>query len=187
MQLILSIHIVGVVIGFGGAIITDLLFLKFAKDGKIVASESIVLSTMSKIIWIGILIIVISGLFILLSDIERYTHSAKFLLKMLVVWIIVINGLILNFVITPKLPNVNFGKINPSEDKTRSIRKLVSVAGAISATSWWTVFILGMLRFSPAPFLFLLTCYILVLTSAVIGSLLINSLITKGIIRFPSL
>lgn len=187
IQVIIGVHLVGVVIGFGGAIITDILFLKFVRNGKIVKSEVGVLVTMSKIIWAGILIIAVTGLFILLSDVERYTHSAKFLLKMLVVWVIVINGLILNFVITPTLPLVNFGKISNSKDKTNKIRSLVFITGAVSATSWWTVFILGMLRFSPVSFTVLLSIYLLILAGAIIGSLVLNSLLAKGIIKYSSL
>ncbi|HMS22457.1 MAG TPA: hypothetical protein PKA38_01715 [Candidatus Levybacteria bacterium] len=187
IQIILGIHIVGVVIGFGGAIVTDILFLKFIKDGKIVSYELNILATMSKIIWTGILLICISGLFILLSDIDRYTHSAKFLLKMFVVWVIVINGLFLNFVVTPKLPTINFRDVSHLGDKTKNIRKLVFVSGAISATSWWTVFILGMLRVSPASFLVLLSFYLLIVITAIIGSLVVNSLLSKGILKLPSL
>lgn len=184
VNVILSIHLFGVVIGFGGAVIADILFFKFLNDERISKSEANVLRTMSLIIWAGALVLICSGILLLLSDLERYTTSAKFLLKMVVVGVIVLNGIVLNFVVTPKLESLHFGELKtPEELKTEKVRGLVFATGAISAVSWWTAFILGLLKFSPAPFPILLGVYLSVVVAAIIGSQIANHLLAKGKIK----
>ena len=176
-----GVHLFGVVLGFGGALISDALFLKFLKDLKIEQKELSILKTMSKIIWVGLFVLVISGIFLFLSDIERYSQSAKFLTKIIVVGIIIVNGVVLNFVVTPKLSSINFGK-----SKGSGIRSLAFACGAVSVTSWWTAFILGLMHKSPAPFHVLLSIYLLVLSGAIVSSQIIEKLISSRKIQPPA-
>ena len=185
--LIVGVHLFGVVLGFGGALISDALFLKFLKDLKIEQKELSILKTMSKIIWVGLFILVVSGLFLFLSNIERYSQSSKFLAKMIIVGIIIVNGAVLNFVITPKLMSINFGESKGSEDtKLKGIRKLAFAAGAISVTSWWTAFILGLMDKSSWSFHVLFAIYLFVLASAILGSQILERLISSRKLKPPA-
>lgn len=178
-QLILGVHLAGVVIGFGGAIIADMFFMKFLKNFRISEGEANVLKTLSHIIWLGLAIIFIGGLFLFLSDVEKYSNSAKFLAKMVVVAVIIVNGFFLNIFVSPNLTKIPFdGEISDLDEKTKENRKLAFALGAISATSWWTAFILGMMKASPAPFITILAVYFTALLGAVITSQLVEKFLS---------
>ena len=178
--LILGVHLAGVVIGFGGAIIADMFFMKFLKDFRISADESAFLKTLSQIIWFGLGVIFIGGLFLFLSDVDTYAHSAKFLAKMVVVAVIIVNGFFLNTFVSQNLTKIPFeGEISDLDEKTKETRKLAFALGAISATSWWTAFILGMMRASPAPFITILAVYFCALLGVVITSQIVEKFLSK--------
>lgn len=178
---ILGAHLVGVVLGFGGALISDILFFKFLKDFKITNNEASILHALSKVIWFGIGVIVLSGFFLFLSDIERYSMSSKFLTKMSVVAIIIINGIVLNFVVTPKLTSIAFGELKGS-----AIRRIAFACGAVSITSWWAAFILGLMKTSPAPLHVMFSTYLFILAGAIIGSQILEKLISARKIQPPA-
>ncbi len=176
-----GLHLVGVVLGFGGALISDILFFKFLKDLKITKNESSILHALSKVIWFGIGIIVLSGFFLFLSDIERYSISSKFLAKMAIVAIIIINGFVLNFIVTPKLTSIAFGEL-----KSSGIRRLAFASGAVSITSWVAAFILGLMHRSPWPFHILFGTYLLIVGGAMLGSQILEKLISTRKIKPPA-
>ena len=127
---IVGLHLVGVVLGFGAALMADIFFLKFLKDRKVTGDEVRILKVFSRIIWIGLGIIIFSGLLLFLSNIEFYLNSAKFLTKMSVIGFIVVNGLVLNFAVTPKLTSISFAagknkdkKMNVVSEQKRSYAK----------------------------------------------------------------
>ncbi|MDP2638394.1 MAG: vitamin K epoxide reductase family protein [Candidatus Levybacteria bacterium] len=177
---IVGIHLFGVILGFGGALVTDIFFVKFLKDLKIVKEELNTLKTFSQIIWVGLGIILVSGSLLFLSNPERYLNSAKFPVKMIAVGVIIFNGFILNSVVTPKLSSIPFGKLLTSEDrKMRSMRRAVFALGAVSTTSWWTAFVLGVMNRSPAPFYVILGIYLLLLLGAVVVSQILEKVISR--------
>ncbi len=177
---ILGIHLFGTLLGFGSAIISDIFFMKFLKDFKISKDESETLKILSQIIWFGLGIIVISGLMLFLSDAERLSQSAKFLVKMVVVSVIIVNGFMLNIIIAPKLTSISFGTLTFGEKNIRKLRRLAFALGAISATSWTSAFILGLMRTSPASFSILLSSYLAIIFMTIILSQLFETLISKG-------
>lgn len=176
---VLGLHLVGIILGFGAALMADIFFFKFLKDKVITNDEVKILKTFSKIIWAGLTLIVLSGLLLFLSDPNGYLNSSKFLVKMTVVLVIIVNGLILNFAVTPKLTSINFVAKPNEDEKMRRIRRLAFATGAVSATSWWTAFILGVMQSSPAPSHVLLGIYLLILAGAIIGSQIFESLLGK--------
>ncbi len=179
--LITGMHLLGIVLGLGGTIVTDVLFIKFLKDAKISKDEAGILHLLSQIIWFGLGIIVVSGGLLFVSDIERYVHSVKFLVKMLIVAILIFNGFILNMVIIPRLSQIPFGKLLTSRDeKMRNFRRLAFALGAISATSWYSAFVLGLLRFSPFPFEIIFSIYVTLLVIAIIASQFLEVFIAKS-------
>lgn len=164
---ILGAHLIGLLLGFGGAIISDVFFMKFLKDLKISKNESETLKTLSQIVWFGLGIIVISGILLFLSDAERLSGSAKFLAKMIVVSVLIINGFLLNIIVAPKLTSMFFGKLTDKEKGVRNLRRLAFALGAVSMTSWSSAFILGIMRTSPASLHVILAIYASLLLIAI--------------------
>ncbi len=165
---VLIAHLFGVTLGLGGATISDIFFFKFLKDFQISEKEAEVLHTLSQIIWVALIILILSGVALYLPASERLNESSKFLLKMVVVLVLSVNGLFLNLLIGPRLVRLSFR--GPGEDPQGNVRRLRRFAfalGAVSMTSWYTAFILGALRAVPLSFPVLLLGYLLLVGLAV--------------------
>jgi uncharacterized membrane protein len=109
-ELIAVFHVLAVTMGLGGATITDVLFFRFLRDLRISEQESEVLNVLSQVIWFGLAFLVITGIGLFLPEAEYLLSSSKFLVKMVVVSVILINGLFLNLLISPKLVPMSFGE-----------------------------------------------------------------------------
>ena len=179
-SVILAVHVLGVVIGMGAATAADFIFIKFLKDSKISIHEQNVLKNLSQIIWFGLFIVVVAGIGLFLSDISYYSSSPKFIMKMLAVLIIILNALTLNFIITPKLTKINFGEIVKTGDKKlRNLRRLAFASGAVSITSWYCAFLLGVIKVSFLSFGGFFFAYLVILSTAVIISQIAEARILK--------
>lgn len=122
-------------------------------------------------IWFALALLVLTGLGLYLPEAEELNQSAKFLVKMIVVAVIIVNGAFLNLLVAPKLVKISFGekhKHQPGE--LHRERKIAFALGAISVVSWYSAFILGMLRKLPLEFSSLLLIYLFILGGAIIGS-----------------
>ncbi|MFY9462098.1 MAG: vitamin K epoxide reductase family protein [Candidatus Sungiibacteriota bacterium] len=170
-DLIVIGHFLGVALGLGGATITDIFFFKFLKDFRISEQEAGVMHTLSQIIWFALAILVLTGIGLYLPEAEELNQSAKFLVKMIVVAVIIINGAFLNLLVAPKLVKISFGekhKHQPGE--LHYERKIAFAFGAVSMVSWYSAFILGILRKIPFDFSSLLLMYLLFLGGAIVAS-----------------
>lgn len=129
-------------------------------------------------VWAGLFILIISGIGIFYSDPQTYLNSSKFLIKMLVVLVITLNGINLHFYVKPRLKLIDWEKINKSQ-KNRRLRKIAFASGAISITSWLLATTLGSLKSIPLNLLEAVLAYIGVLTVAVAGSLFVERIYKK--------
>lgn len=100
---LIILHVLGVSLGLGGAVITDLFFFKFLKDLRISNEEADTLRTLSNIIWSAIIVLIVTGVGLFWPQSERLLDSGKFLTKIIAVIVLVINGFMLNFLIAPRL------------------------------------------------------------------------------------
>ncbi len=135
-------HVFFVVIGMGGALIADILFNFYVKDKNINPTENTTLQFLSKIIWVSLAMIVLSGLSIFLSDPLQYAYSAKFVIKMIIVTVLILNGLLFWQVTHASLTKISFTDTNADNPYVR-IRKFSFACGAVSIVSWLSAFVLG--------------------------------------------
>lgn len=167
---VVLLHLVGFALGVGGATISDILFLRFLKDFKISEEEKSILKLMSQVVWFALLIIVISGIGLFLPESERLLDSAKFLVKMIVVSVIILNGAVLNLLVTPKLLTISW-KTNSINVKSASrMSNIAFAAGSVSFISWYTAFFLGFAKNVPYTFEQLILTYIGALLLGIVGS-----------------
>lgn len=170
-ELILIGHFLGVALGLGGATIVDILFFKFLKDFRISEQEAGVIHTLSQIIWFSLVILVLTGIGLYIPEAEELNQSAKFLVKMIVVAVIIINGTFLNLLVAPKLVRISFGeKHDHQSGELHHERKIAFALGAVSLVSWYSAFILGIARNIPIEFWQLLFAYLAILIAAIIVS-----------------
>src|SRR3989338_1412986 len=177
---ILILHLIAAAIGLGTATITDVFFFKFLKDFKISELEASVLNALSQVIWFALALIILTGIGLYLPASERLLDSSKFLVKMIVVAIMVVNGAFLNLLISPKLVHISFCESHEHQSgELRKLRKLAFALGAISITSWYSAFILGALHKLSFSFPELLSVYLALVAVAVIGSQITEGILAK--------
>src|SRR3990167_4249709 len=115
-------HIIGTVLGVGGVTFADIFFLKAARDGKIDPHESETIRTVSIVLRIGLVLLVISGFGFLvyyrLAGFETRLLSPRLWAKLTIVFVILINGLLLE---ARKIP--------------------IALGGPFSTVSWWAALI----------------------------------------------
>lgn len=171
-------HVFSVIIGMGAAIVSDILFNIYIKDKKINPTENSTLETLSKIIWVALWLVVLSGLAIYLSNPMKYMNSPKFLLKMIIVGIIIINGYMFARITHGSLRKINFRDTNVHH-KYVKIRKLSFMFGAISIVSWLIAFVLGSVPSIPVSFFTGLTFYFVLLAVAIIVSQILDIIVSN--------
>jgi uncharacterized membrane protein len=178
-KLFTILHLFAMAVGIGAATITDIFFFKFLQDKKISYFESDVMRTLSDIIWIALGVIVLSGIALFIPKAEILSESGKFIVKMIAVGVLILNGFLLNIVITPHLAQISFVGKDEKGSELHKLRKLAFAFGAISITTWYFVFILGALRGVTFPLMPLLGVYAGLIFVAVLGSQIFDRLFTK--------
>lgn len=146
-RIFLTFHILGVILGMGGATITDILFFNFLRDYTISKKEAEVMRIISNLIMIALGILIMTGIALFLSDVARYSASAPFLAKTLIVGIISVNGIIMHKFIAPHMVKLSFIR-HPfsAQHSIHKLRKISFGMGAISFVSWYSVFFIAMLK-----------------------------------------
>jgi uncharacterized membrane protein len=167
--MIVALHVLFMALGLGAATLTDIFFFRFLKDLRISQAESDVLGILSQCIWFALCFIILSGLALYLPQAGHYHDVPKFVAKMVVVGVILVNGAFLNLYIAPKLVKISFAE--PHKHKEGELilaRRLAFALGPISIVSWYCAFILGSIPAStPLSFLTFLKIYLAVLVLAI--------------------
>ncbi len=135
------LHVLCVVFGMGAALMSDVLFNFYAKDKELSETEVGTLSLLSKIVLWSLPLIILSGLAIFMSDIQKYTHSVKFLVKMTIMCVLIINGIILEKYIWSHLLKKKFFTAHSE----KWFRQVSFICGMISVVSWIFICTLGVL------------------------------------------
>ena len=177
-NILVIFHLLGVVIGMGGAIISDFMFFSSIRDEKISHTEMRFLQLGSKMVWFGLFIIIVSGFLIFYENSEKYLNSSKFLAKMTVVAVIIVNGAVFHAVHIPRLRR-HVGAHFPSSDEFIRKAPLLIASGAISMVSWLSALILGVLKSLPYAYFEVMILYFAFVALGIITALLLK----KKIIR----
>ena len=137
-------HAISAAIGLGAATVSDVLFFKFIKDGRITNEETPVLDTMTTIVWVAIVMLIVTGAMLFLSNPLGYIESPKFIVKMIIVGVIAINGAVMTNYLHKRMQKISFITVSDV-----IVKRIAFAAGAVSASSWYIAFILGSIRSIP--------------------------------------
>lgn len=140
-------HLFGVVIGMGAAFTGDNIFFSGLKRRNFSTETIRFLKLSGKLVWLGLLIMFISGSSMFLLDSGTYLDSSKFLLKMIVVAVIALNGLVFHLKHLKFFERFTGHDIGETEFQKRKF--LIFASGGISSVSWISALILGSLRSIP--------------------------------------
>lgn len=164
------VHVVSVVFGMGAALLSDVLFTFYAKDRVLNPTERKTLEILSSAVWYSLVVIGISGLALFLSDMPKYLDSAKFLAKLTILAVLIVNGYVLSRKVWPHVARPGF----LTRRGESSNRRLAFVGGAISVVSWLSVCTLGVLDSSPAGYPTLMALYACILIVAIPAALAVE-------------
>ncbi len=169
------VHNIGFILGLGSATLTDIFFFRFLKDNIISSEEKEMMDTLTNVIWVGLAILVISGIALYLPEQARLDVSSKFLLKVVVVGVVIINGILLNMIVSPHMRRLSFEGNPPA----RRFRRVAFALGGISFTSWYVAFFLGSLRKINIDFQTAVVGYGILLLCVIVGSQVMERYITN--------
>lgn len=172
-------HLLGVILGAGGAFLSDLMFLRSVKDSKITKTELGFLKLGGNLVSIGLIVLIISGVLIFATNPLFYVASSKFMAKMTIVLIITINGVVLHKVHMKRMER-HVDHHFPSSDEFCRNRWKMMVSGAVSIVSWISALILGSLKAVPYSYFVIIFTYLGILSIAIAGSLIVLEYILPG-------
>ncbi|MEX2012824.1 MAG: hypothetical protein WD967_00300 [Candidatus Levyibacteriota bacterium] len=167
LQLVFLItHIFGAVLGAGAAFTGDFIFLTSVRDKHLSSSEARIMDMTSRVVWIGILVLLLSGIGLVTQRPEIFLNSEKFWAKMTIVGIIVANGLVFYSLYKPVFRR-SIGKEFLQSSEIIKMRAWIVMSGAVSAISWSFAIILGVLGRVPFSYFQIIGFYAAILTVAV--------------------
>lgn len=159
----LILHLLGVAVGAGAALTGDLLFFVALSDKKISKDEFNILKSTSTFVWIGLTLLVFSGIGLFTLNSVELLSSSKFLAKMTIILILMINGLIFGVkhlpIIESRIGKKFFGrrKVKPNE------YSLLFASGVVSVVSWVYAIVLGVFANLPFSYSFIMSTYLVAL------------------------
>lgn len=179
-SVISALQLTGIALGVGGATVAEILFFKFLKDFRISEWEASVIRTISQVIWFALAILVLSGLASYLTHPQILNSSPEFLLKAIAVLVIIANGALLNFIVSPKLILISFGKKHDHEPgELRRLRRISFALGAVSIVSWYAVLKLSAIRMGFISFPVLLALYAAAVLFGIVASQIIERRLSR--------
>lgn len=138
---LILVHLVGTVLGVGGATFAEIFYLRAVKDGEVTPEEGAGLKTIYRVLRIGLILSVLSGfgflLFYRFTGLEGELLDPKLWAKMTVIVILVINALLLQL---HRIP--------------------MWLGASLSITSWYAAMVLGAWRGMPYSYIEIMVGYI---------------------------
>jgi len=155
-------HLFGVAFGAGGAYMSDGMFFASLRDKQLSETEFRFLKIGGNFVWFGLFLFFISGALLTSLDPERFFTSSKFIAKMVIVSVIVVNGIIFHTIHLKRLKRC-LNIYLPSSRDFQKYSQSMYISGAISAVSWTFALMLGAFRSIPYETVTILSVYILVI------------------------
>jgi len=179
-QIFVTIHLLGFALGLGGATIGDIVFIKALRTNNLSEEVFGFFKTNSRIIWIGLGLLIISGLSIFtIIYLEQGSlsllASSRWQAKLTLVAIVTLNGLFFKLKIFPILKKLIHQPLS-IQNISPIIWKLV-ISGTISIVSWYGIFILSVLPRTFRPQILLI--FALYFFTLICGAITSKSILSK--------
>lgn len=173
--ILVTVHLIGFAFGVGGATVSDLVFLKSIRNGKVSKDQYQLIKTVSSVVWASVAILLVSGTALMalqqfeIGQVPRFGWSF-FQLKMVAFFAAVLNGIVFHFLVFPSIKKSVGKSFRTSAMKRRY--PLFALTGAISVVSWYTAFLMVAFGrfFIEFPFTLLLAGYLAAIAGAFVGA-----------------
>ncbi len=176
----LTFHLLGFALGLGGATISDVMFLKSINQRTITPEKFETLQTLSKVIWTGLIVLILSGLTMFtLIYLDRGSipmlSSPRWQAKLIMVAIVLLNGFVFMKKIFPVLRSTVGQRL--SVNLLGKNIWLLAISGTISIVSWYSIFIISILPRTVRPSVYIFLSLYLALI--VLGSFVAKHTLAK--------
>lgn len=178
-QTLMALHLLGVVVGLGGAFASDALFLGSVRDGKISSREFVFLKRGGAVVWVGLLVLFLSGGGLFFLNPSYYLESPVFLMKMTAIFVLVLNGVVFHSVHIPWLSRYQDHPLSAAPDFERR-RNWLLASGGLSFASWLTAFLLAASDNLSLEYVELAFLYLLFVSVALLGAYLMRKVIVPA-------
>ncbi len=128
------LHFLGLAFGLGGATLAGVISMKAEKDFELRKQLGKILSPVSKLIWIGLILLIISGIFISILVTWPINKQLLILKHILIFWILVFGIVIWRS--SKKIQNL---PAKNSEKKILKARKTMKIFSVINIILWYLV------------------------------------------------
>src|SRR5260221_2532276 len=146
-QALLTLHLVGLALGLGGAALADFTFFRLIGMGdRITPADVSWMRSFSMVVWLGLGILFTSGIGLFSFNPEQYINMSGFVAKLVFVAILTVNGIFLNFYVNARVTTFNFSSTYNLHNAAWRARKLSFAFGAIGATTWYAAVIAAMFK-----------------------------------------
>ncbi len=184
-QFFVLLHLVGFALGVGGATVSDITFFKALRKRLITAEQLAFLETLSKIIWAGSIILILSGLAIFAVIYSEQNglpmlSSPRWQTKLTLVVIIVLNGINFKMAIMPALKNLVGQQL--SLINIKPILGRLAFSGTLSILSWYSILLISQLprTFRPSILYFFGVYLVLLICGFIFSRFVITKILTKS-------
>ncbi len=146
-KIMVGFHLIGFALGLGGATISDITFFKILKSRQLTEEKFKTLHLLSRIIWIGLSILIASGLIIfglIYAEMHSFPliYSSRWQTKLTLVLIILINGFVFRSAIFPALQNLTGQFLN--KNNVEPIINRLAISGTVSIVSWYFIMVISL-------------------------------------------
>jgi len=160
------VHVIAVVCAMGAAFSIDVLFHFFAADKQLSTKERTALTILSRTVWYGLWAVIVTGGMIFMADPAHYLMSVKFLSKMTIVGILMINGVVIHQYVHKHLAYKGFF----SSAREAFARRIAFACGSISVVSWISALAFGVMDSIVFSYSTVMAFYGVLIVCAIIGS-----------------
>lgn len=164
------LHVVSAVCAMGAAFMSDILFNFYRADRTLSRMEIGTLAVLSRVVWYGLFAVIISGGALFLSDPGHYLASAKFLAKMTIVGVLIVNGIMLDRYVWRHMLRGGF----LIAKREAGARAAAFVCGVVSLVSWIFALTLGMLHGLPYAYSSIMAAYGIILAIGISIALIVE-------------
>lgn len=175
-----TVHLAAIAVGFGAATVMDILFLRFLGDLRISKEEHGVLHMISEISWFVLAMIFISGAALFLPFRGVPDMVSAFAMQGILVLVIAVNSALLHFIVGRQLIDISLGEPHAHrEGELHTLHGRAFAMGALSLVSWFSLFLVELLRDAGLSLQVLLTSYAALAVVAVTASQVLERVMRK--------
>lgn len=177
-HVLLVAHLVGLVVGFGGATCADLLFIRMVRARRTGRTMLLVLRSASNTVLTGYTLLAVSGVGLLFTG----SHlTSRVVVKLAVVAIIGLNGWVAHKVTFPRIKAkvIVANELDLIPTVSLDFLHQLSIVAAVSCVSWYMALIIGAWKTTTLAWYVWTVAYLVALLVGVLISLLVTPKLLK--------